>query len=278
MQVRPIDLERIEQNENSRITYHESDLAELMGSMKKDGLLAPIGVFESGKNKFECVWGNRRLTAARKLGWAQIPAIVIESKTESERDILNLTENLKRVNISVAEEGRMYQIFMDRGMSESEIAAKLGISVPRIQLGLKVFHELPEEFHGKITNAAKGPQKKGQISATAAQQILTIKKNLSLSKEDAKKLLEFASRDRVSPAQLRQIAPLVKSGMGVDDAVAALEEFRSINVSVLLRRAVISRLEKQYKRSIGEILSDMLATHRELKLGKAAKTKPNVAA
>ncbi len=53
MKVVSVDLKDIVQTENSRAIYKAGDLSDLMHSMKKDGLLQPIGLRPIARGKYE---------------------------------------------------------------------------------------------------------------------------------------------------------------------------------------------------------------------------------
>ena len=60
-----------------RTEFKAEDLLELQESLKASGLLQPITVRRRpGKDGFELIAGERRLRAATKLGWKEIPAII----------------------------------------------------------------------------------------------------------------------------------------------------------------------------------------------------------
>ena len=79
-------------------------MTELQESLKASGLLQPITVRRRpGKDGFELIAGERRLRAATKLGWKEIPAIIkeIDDKTVL---TLALVENLQRTDLNPIEE------------------------------------------------------------------------------------------------------------------------------------------------------------------------------
>ncbi len=131
MNIKTIDLDLIDQNENSRVVYKRGDLAELMLSMKEAGLLQPVGVKKTG-DRYEAVFGNRRIMAAKKLGWTEIQAHIVDAKTDNDRDILNLIENIKRKNTTLAEDGRVFSNLLHRGLTIKEICARVGITTVAI--------------------------------------------------------------------------------------------------------------------------------------------------
>lgn len=85
------------------------DLKALAASIKKVGLLHPIGVTKAG----ELIFGERRLKAVHDLlGWDKIPAVVIdlESLMEAERDENEIRKDFtieERVEIGKAVEERI---------------------------------------------------------------------------------------------------------------------------------------------------------------------------
>lgn len=75
-----------------RIRKHVGDITELAESMRRHGQLHPITI--TAKNVL--VSGQRRLTAARLLGWQTIDAIVIRTEDRADRLELELDENFQR--------------------------------------------------------------------------------------------------------------------------------------------------------------------------------------
>jgi ParB family chromosome partitioning protein len=72
----------------------ETEIEQMLTSIRKDGLLTFIGVSVSG-DKFCLRYGATRLMACKKLGWTEIPAVVFEGGPE-ELASAELIENLER--------------------------------------------------------------------------------------------------------------------------------------------------------------------------------------
>lgn len=68
------------------------DLAE---SMSRLGLIQPIVIDENGV----LLAGERRLTAAKALGWTQIEATLRDDLSDFDKQVLELDENIKRVDL-----------------------------------------------------------------------------------------------------------------------------------------------------------------------------------
>jgi ParB/RepB/Spo0J family partition protein len=259
MQTVKIDLDKIEQNENSRVIYKEQDLAELMGSLKKHGLLQPIGVRKIAGGKFDAIFGNRRILAAKKLGWASIAANVIESDTETERDILGLVENIKRKNTTLAEDGRMFIVLKDRGLSNAEIAARVEISADRIQFAIDCFNELPKDMHSRIVHTMPGVRRKnGRISATSAIEVLKIKKTHNLNRKQTRALLNYSASNNASSEHMKLLAPMLSAGKTIPQAIKLMESHKMIELRVFVESSDLEKIEKKENKSINLILSEYL--------------------
>lgn len=110
-----------------RKEFRAEELSELQESLNASGLLQPITVRRRpGRDGFELIAGERRLRAASKLGWKEIPAII---KEIDDKTILTLAliENLQRADLNPVEEGEgYYRLSHDFGMTQQQIAETVG--------------------------------------------------------------------------------------------------------------------------------------------------------
>src|SRR3954471_15906653 len=70
-------------------THSDSQVAEIAGSIRAFGFSNPVLVGEDG----DIIAGHGRLAAARKLGMAEVPVIVLRGLTDIERRQLMLADN-----------------------------------------------------------------------------------------------------------------------------------------------------------------------------------------
>lgn len=124
-----IKLSDIKHLENSRIRGNE-DVSDLMQDIEQRGLLQSVGIRLSDNT---LIYGNRRVRAFELLGFKEIPADFFSEINDEDLLITNLVENIKRRNIGSVEIGRIVNILMKKGMMQSEISARLGISSNRVQ-------------------------------------------------------------------------------------------------------------------------------------------------
>jgi len=139
-----------------RTEFNPDELQELEESLKATGLLQPITVRRRpGKDGFELIAGERRLRAATKLGWKEIPAIIkdIDDKTIL---TLALVENLQRADLNPIEEGEGYhRLSHEFGLTQLQIAETVGKDRTTIANMLRVL-QLPPSVRtllqsGKLT-------------------------------------------------------------------------------------------------------------------------------
>ncbi|MCM1322404.1 MAG: ParB N-terminal domain-containing protein [Bacteroides sp.] len=76
-----------------RIRKDIGDLEPLKESMQKYGLMNPVTVNE----KYELIAGERRLAAAKQLGWTDINAVVVNADDKADLLEMELEENVQRL-------------------------------------------------------------------------------------------------------------------------------------------------------------------------------------
>ncbi len=119
--------------DNIRKTYREDDVGELADSIRSIGLLQPLTVIpedghEESLDSFYVVAGNRRLLAAKEARLANVRCTIICGMSKLEQVEMMLTENMQRKDLSPFEEGEAFQMLLDLGQSEDDIAGRTGLS------------------------------------------------------------------------------------------------------------------------------------------------------
>jgi ParB family chromosome partitioning protein len=113
-----------------RREFAEAELADLVASIRENGLLQPIvvrpAVVERGAVRYELVAGERRWRAVTRLGWKDVPAVVrpVDDRTLL---VLALVENLQRSQLSAIEEADAYRRLAEEfTLSQQDIAEVVG--------------------------------------------------------------------------------------------------------------------------------------------------------
>jgi ParB/RepB/Spo0J family partition protein len=133
---------------------------ELFTSLSHQGQLSPIRVRPHPEKlgKYQIIFGNRRLAAARRLGWKSISAQIVEA-SDTDALIMALAENLDRRDFSDYEKALMIERLHNRtGKTYAEVAELIGRSASFVSQHVAMLHLFPktiapEEEMQKILNA-----------------------------------------------------------------------------------------------------------------------------
>jgi len=147
-----------------RREFKTEDLGELQESLKASGLLQPITVRRRpGKDGFELIAGERRLRAAKALGWREIPAIIKEIEDQTLLT-LALIENLQRTDLNPIEEGEGYrQLVQEFSLTQQQVAETVGKDRTTIANMLRLL---------QLPNAVRSLLQEGQLSMGHAKVLL----------------------------------------------------------------------------------------------------------
>lgn len=110
-----------------RITFKEDEaFLELLKSIQEKGIIQPIVVRKVTEGLYECVAGERRLRAAKKLGLKTIP-VIIKDLSDEEALLISVMENLQRKDLNPMEVAIAYKNLLERfNLTQEEIAERVG--------------------------------------------------------------------------------------------------------------------------------------------------------
>ncbi len=139
------------------------DLEGLVASIREVGILEPIIVTPgSMAGRFTIVAGHRRHAAAVMAGAVEIEVIVQAVDGDADRQRMMLIENLHREDLSVLDKARGFKALADSGLSQRDIAARVGIGQATVSKHLSLL-KLPAAVQEWVVD--------GQLSQEAATQI-----------------------------------------------------------------------------------------------------------
>jgi ParB family chromosome partitioning protein len=123
--------EAIEPNPfQARQRFSDEELQELAESIKHQGILSRIRIrpHPQKEEKYQLVYGERRLRAVKLLGWTMVPC---ESApyTDDELIEMGLAENLQREDLDPLDEARLFRDLLDRSdkqYSVRSLATRIG--------------------------------------------------------------------------------------------------------------------------------------------------------
>ncbi len=148
-----------------RGVFDEDEIDGLAQSIRDVGVLQPVVVRPLEDHRYELVAGERRLRASKVAGRTTIPAVV---RHTDDGDLLKeaLIENIHRVQLNPLEEGAAYQqLLEDFGVTQEELAARLGKSRPTITNSIRLL-SLPPAVQRRVAA--------GVLSAGHAKAVLAL--------------------------------------------------------------------------------------------------------
>jgi ParB/RepB/Spo0J family partition protein len=123
---------------NSRRSYRGRSISELAGSLREHGFLQPLCVRRLGQ-RYELVFGVRRLRAAAEAGFSEVPCTINEAN-DARAFELNAMENLHHEHLSGAERVRTIRRFAASGVGVREISRRTGFNPSTISRWLRITH------------------------------------------------------------------------------------------------------------------------------------------
>jgi ParB family chromosome partitioning protein len=144
-QLREIDVDRILPNSHQpRKNFDEDGLNELADSIREHGVVQPIVVRALEDGFFQLIAGERRWRASQRAALTRIPAVVREASEHAALEIA-LIENLQREDLNPIEEAQAYnQLILDFGMTQEEVARRVGKNRATISNMLRLLRLPPE--------------------------------------------------------------------------------------------------------------------------------------
>lgn len=123
------------------------DVRDLVESIRERGLDFPVTIINWNRDgyKYKMVAGHRRHLAMKLCKKTEIPANIRTDLDESGQRLLNLNENVCRLDLNVMQEANGIKWFLSQGWSEDLIAAKTQQSRGWVQVR-SILLKLPEEI------------------------------------------------------------------------------------------------------------------------------------
>lgn len=147
--VTEIDVRLIKANvAQPRQEFDVNSIIKLADSIRRYGILQPLTVRRiplGGGYCYELVAGERRLRAAKMIGLKTVPCLLSEVNEALSAE-LALVENILREDLGMFEQAAAFlQLSEKYGLTQEEIAAKMGMSQPAIANKMRLLRLTPEE-------------------------------------------------------------------------------------------------------------------------------------
>lgn len=190
-----LPVEKIEPKSDQPRSHFDADgLAELADSIAEHGIIQPITVRKLDGGYYQIIAGERRWRAARLAGLSEVPVRIIEADDKEAMEMA-LVENLQREDLNPVEEAAGYKLLMtEYGMTQEQVAARVGKSRPVVANSLRIL-TLPKEVLWLVESGglslslartvleAEGEEMRIKAAQIAAEKELTVKELSALIKK-----------------------------------------------------------------------------------------------
>lgn len=121
-----------------RKRFDDQSLSDLADSIREHGIIQPLTVRRLNSGYYQIIAGERRWRAAKLAGLTEVPAVILEADDRKVME-LGLIENLQREDLNPMEEAEGYLLLLtDYGMTQEEVAKRMGKSRPAIANALRL--------------------------------------------------------------------------------------------------------------------------------------------
>jgi len=183
-----------------RRDFDDAEIQSLADSVREHGLLQPV-VVRQVEGRWQLVAGERRLRAAIKAGFDEVPARLIAADDRQAAE-LAIVENLQRKDLNPLEKAASFQSYLQRyGCTQEELAGRLKIDRSTLANLIRLL-ELPEDVQQALRS--------GAISQGHARALLPL--------GDEREQLAFAARIQQQGLSVRATEELVQIAIRQADA------------------------------------------------------------
>ncbi|HET9946896.1 MAG TPA: ParB/RepB/Spo0J family partition protein [Patescibacteria group bacterium] len=169
-------------------------LTELVDSIREQGILEPLVVADTPAG-YQLIAGERRLRAAKILGYAKVP-VVIKKTTPQGILEMSIVENVQREDLNPIERALAYKRLIDEfGLGTNDVARKVGKSAPTVSNTIRLL---------SLPDAIKDALVAGVITEGHVRPLISLG-DPSLMLDLFKKILKDNSTVRQTEEMARQI-------------------------------------------------------------------------
>jgi ParB family chromosome partitioning protein len=223
-ELQEISPDRIRSNpENPRLIFRESEMNELLESIKAVGVKVPVSLYQDGR-RFVLIDGERRWRCAKRLNLKTIPAIVQPKPTRLE----NLLMMFNIHNVRVAWDPMPMALKLDevRKLLEKEgqatnakaLSGVTGVPLATVRRALELL-ELPPKYQRMLLEEAKKSKDQQRVTADL---FIEVNKSLRAVERHVPRVLEIVPRSRYVDSMVQKYID------GVVDNVVSYREVSKI--------------------------------------------------
>jgi len=223
-----------------RSVVDDAALEELSDSLREHGLVQPIVVRTQG-DRYQLIAGQRRLAAARRLGWETVPARVLEVDDRQMAEIA-IVENLQRRDLDPLEKAASFKQYLANWQcTQEELAKRLSINRSSVANLIRLL-ELPEKVQGML--------RAGSISMGHARALLPVGDEQEQERLAARVEAEGLSV-RAVESEVQEILRADDDDEGLHGTGAEAASSRRSGRGPSRRSAEVAAVETELRRALG---------------------------
>lgn len=140
---------------NPRRHVDPDDLADLVASIRTEGILDRLEVRPTGDARYGVLSGQRRMLAAREAGLDAVPCEIHHDLDDSSALVLALAGHTGQRQLLPSEEGAALKAMVDAGRSQRDVAQAVGCSQARVSNLIKLL-DIDEDLRAKVDAGQMG--------------------------------------------------------------------------------------------------------------------------
>lgn len=243
------------------VRSENEDLHELMASIKKHGLLQPIGI-QKQNGKYIIIFGHRRYFACKKLGFEKINCNIFAGLSEQDILIFNTLENVQQKTITPLELGKSIQKLKKTGLSFKEMAIRLSITESKLRNAFALYIQIPKKFQKKVNYNIK--QKLG-IGMTNLSVISRLSHKYKMDKKQTGDLIDVAEKNNLTSRQISAIPFILqKENTTPLKAIKKTLEYDTITMDIYIDKNELKTLQQLHNKTRDEIVANIIMGKLEI--------------
>ncbi|MDH2900167.1 MAG: ParB/RepB/Spo0J family partition protein [archaeon] len=219
MLLREIPVEEIRVNDDDfYLRYTPTSIRKLSKSLAAIGQLVPIRVRASknGEKPYDLVYGQRRVLAARNLGWKTVMADVV-TLDENELFTQSVVENLQRQDLSDFEKALVFQrMNKEFGKTYEEIGESVGCSRQHISNIIAMLRLFDAEYLSQNPDILEALQKISEHHSRVLSRIQ--------DENERGNLLKIVARDELTVKELTRVVTRLRSWFEATDSNVTVKD------------------------------------------------------
>ena len=193
-----ISIKNIEANPFNPRTHFEKDaLDELSKSIEVHGIIQPLTLRSTGRDKYQLISGERRFRASQLAGLTEVPAYIRVANDQSMLEMA-LVENIQREDLNAIEVALSYQRLIEEcALTQEQMSQKIAKSRSSITNHLRLL-KLPAEIQKSVRDGEISMgHARALVSAGDEELQLTLHQHV-LDEQLSVRELELIIRDGIS--------------------------------------------------------------------------------